>query len=56
MKEDPKIAAIVVECSVLGMFSNDMRRKFGVQVHDGLTSTKFMLDSLNIMQRLEPKM
>lgn len=55
-KEEPKIGAIVIECSVLAGYSNDMRRIFGVPVHDGMTTVNFMLDSLNIMQRLEPKL
>lgn len=54
--KEENIAAIVIECSVLAGFSNDMRRIFGVQVHDGMTVVNYMLDSLNVMQRLEPKL
>ena len=53
IERDPEIGAIIIECSMLGPYSNDMRRKFGMPVHDGMTVFNFLADSLSIMPRLE---
>lgn len=47
--ENPRIGAILVECSMIAPYSNDMRRKFGLPVYDYMTLFNFLADSLSIM-------
>ena len=52
LQQNPNIGAIISECSMMGPYSNKIRKNFGLPVFDALTAADYLLSSVKQMKRL----
>jgi Asp/Glu/hydantoin racemase len=48
MKQHVDIKAVLIECSMMGPYSNRLRKTFGLPVFDALTASDMLLSTMRL--------